>query len=214
LKNWLIIQSNGLIIRSNQPNFRFQIFSYSSQGSTSNGPNKEFARIFSGALTAGALASWSACVAPGEPIRQWRRSGLGRNHFRCSLPIGSVELEASRSSSSSPAARRVLLPSTRHGAMAPGTREQGQSAQEGAAPQPQREREEAEMLEEDDGVEYEEAPTHLPFVPSSEVRACYPFPSHPMLLAFPPLRGEGFRLVVTRLVGVPSSSWCPPCASG
>ena len=47
--------------------------------------------------------------------------------------------------------------------------------------QPQQEREEAGEQEEDDGVEVEEeeeAPTHLPFAPSSEVRA----PPFPLLL--------------------------------
>ncbi|TVU45658.1 hypothetical protein EJB05_05150 [Eragrostis curvula] len=65
--------------------------------------------------------------------------------------------------------------------MAPGTpedgaREGGYAAHEQAAPQPQPEVEEEEALEEDDGDEEaeaedyeEEAPTHLPFAPSSEL---------------------------------------------
>ncbi|GJN23717.1 hypothetical protein PR202_gb11388 [Eleusine coracana subsp. coracana] len=83
-------------------------------------------------------------------------------------------LGASRSSSSSPtspAARRVLLPSTNHVAMAPGTPEESEAGQQGAALGPQREREDAEVLGEDDGFEEyeEEAPSHLPFAPSSEL---------------------------------------------
>lgn len=45
----------------------------------------------------------------------------------------------------------------------------GESAQDEVL-QPQQGREEAGEHEEDDGVEEDEAPTHLPFAPSSEVR--------------------------------------------
>ncbi|KAK3146456.1 hypothetical protein QOZ80_3BG0266510 [Eleusine coracana subsp. coracana] len=55
--------------------------------------------------------------------------------------------------------------------MAPGTPEESEAGQQGAALGPQREREDAEVLGEDDGFEEyeEEAPSHLPFAPSSEL---------------------------------------------
>ncbi|XP_062214961.1 uncharacterized protein LOC133915710 isoform X2 [Phragmites australis] len=61
--------------------------------------------------------------------------------------------------------------------MAPGAPQEGPrgagETEQDEVPQPQREREEAGVLEEDDGVEEaeeeEEAPTHLPFAPSSEL---------------------------------------------
>ncbi|GJM96211.1 hypothetical protein PR202_ga13027 [Eleusine coracana subsp. coracana] len=118
-------------------------------------------------------------AGPDRPARPGHGGVLGPNHFRCARPLSVWSksksiLEASRSSSSSPtlpAAPRVLLPSTDHVAMAPGTPEEGEAGQQGVAPGPQREREDAEVLGEDDGFEEyeeEEAPTHLPFAPSSE----------------------------------------------
>jgi len=67
--------------------------------------------------------------------------------------------------------------------------------------QPQQGREEAGEQEEDDGVEVEEeeeAPTHLPFAPSSEVRA-------PLFLSCSGPAAMEAR--VSAREGIPSSSW-------
>lgn len=77
---------------------------------------------------------------------------------------------------------------------------EGESARDEVL-QPQEEREEAGEQEEDDGVEVEEeeeeAPTHLPFAPSSEVRAPFSSLAQVLMLSRRECRlGRAFRRAV------------------
>ncbi|OEL30620.1 hypothetical protein BAE44_0008363, partial [Dichanthelium oligosanthes] len=132
-----------------------------------------------------------------KPGPRWWRTWPVRLPF-CGAPAPTKLESVFCSSSSSPprfhfqlAGRRLAgessssLASAAHAAMSPGAPQEdvlgeGESAQDQVL-QPQQEREEAGDQEEGDGVEEEEeAPTHLPFAPSSEVlfplllrRCCY-----------------------------------------
>ena len=86
------------------------------------------------------------------------------------------------------------------GAPQEGALGEGESARDEVL-QPQQGREEAGEQEEDDGVEVEEeeeAPTHLPFAPSSEVRA-------PLFLSCS--GPSAMEAPVPAWEGIPSSSW-------
>jgi len=82
------------------------------------------------------------------------------------------------------------------GAPQEGALGEGESARDEVL-QPQQGREEAGEQEEDDGVEVEEAPTHLPFAPSSEVRASFSSLAQVLLLWRHECRlGRAFRRAV------------------